>query len=73
MSTEKKRQQFSKDLDKLISGDYVIVPKRCSNTMAQACANYMKEYFQENEGYNPWEMWRVMWEQALTENNGSKE
>lgn len=31
-----KRAQFAKDLDKLISGDYVLVPKQPTTEMEQA-------------------------------------
>lgn len=67
--TNLKRSQFNKDLNKLISGEYVVVPKRCSDSMAQACADFMKEYLKECDGYNPWGMWKVMWEQAVKETN----
>lgn len=33
MNTHQKRQQFAKDLDKLVSGDYVLVPKNPSFEM----------------------------------------
>lgn len=36
MNTKQKRQQFSKDLDKLISGDYVLVPKEPTQEMLNA-------------------------------------
>lgn len=34
MTTQEKRAQFAKDLDKLVGGDYVLVPK----ASAQFCA-----------------------------------
>ncbi|ADX02998.1 hypothetical protein [Acinetobacter baumannii] len=33
MNTKQKRAQFAKDLDKLVSGDYVLVPKKPSFDM----------------------------------------
>lgn len=35
-NVNKKRAQFSKDLDKLVSGDYVLVPKQLTKEMEQA-------------------------------------
>lgn len=33
MNTNQKRQQFAKDLDKLVSGNYVLVPKEPTPVM----------------------------------------
>ncbi|MFV5413882.1 hypothetical protein [Acinetobacter baumannii] len=33
MNTKQKRAQFTKDLDKLVSGDYVLVPKNPTKEM----------------------------------------
>ncbi|RYL25165.1 hypothetical protein [Acinetobacter piscicola] len=35
MNINQKRQQFTKDLDKLISGDYVLAPKEPTPLMEQ--------------------------------------
>ncbi|WP_151979738.1 hypothetical protein [Acinetobacter guerrae] len=39
MTTQEKRAQFAKDLDKLVSGDYVLVPKQPSAEMERAGMN----------------------------------
>ncbi|AVN18408.1 hypothetical protein C6N19_10950 [Acinetobacter pittii] len=36
MNIKQKRAQFAKDLDKLVSGDYVLVPKQPTKEMEQA-------------------------------------
>jgi hypothetical protein len=36
MNTNQKRAQFAKDIDKLVSGDYVLVPKQPTKEMEQA-------------------------------------
>ena len=36
MNIKQKRAQFAKDLDKLVSGDYVLVPKKPTEEMERA-------------------------------------
>lgn len=36
MTTQEKRAQFAKDLDKLVSGDYVLVPKEPTQKILNA-------------------------------------
>ncbi|APJ19236.1 MULTISPECIES: hypothetical protein [Acinetobacter] len=36
MNNETKRQKFAKDLDKLMSGDYVLVPREPTDAMVKA-------------------------------------
>lgn len=36
MNIKQKRAQFAKDLDKLVSGDYVLVPKQPTEEMERA-------------------------------------
>lgn len=44
MTTQEKRAQFNKDLDKLVGGDYVLVPK----ASAQFCAEKTIDHVHDN-------------------------
>lgn len=52
MNTNQKRQNFKKDLDKLVSGDYVLVPKASAQFCAEKTIDHVHDQIIEF-GENP--------------------
>lgn len=52
MNTHQKRQQFARDLDKLVSGDYVLVPKDSAQFCAEKTIDHVHDNIREF-GENP--------------------
>lgn len=62
-NVNKKRAQFAKDIDKLVSGDYVLVPKQPTEKMIEAAHAKFEE-----TACGPIGTYKAMLEAASNEN-----